>query len=193
MPRYEKTVCVQGEHSRSRWSPHPAQLHTPNRASFHQEPSGLIPKLFLWKQCPQQRFREDQTEGDRERARVVCALLVLNFNPILNTKTEPVLCVGRSGGQVTLKWLKTLPPSLLTTSNLYMCSLFKRCGCLGAGTLEFYVGGDLGGAGQWKGEGVSGDCVWASSCSAPRPGHQSPVFSSSTLSLYSCSQTASGL
>ena len=37
-----------------------------------------------------------------------------------------------------------LPLFLLTTSNLCMCNLFKRCGFLGAGTLAFYVGGDLG-------------------------------------------------
>lgn len=85
------------------------------------------------------------------------------------------------------------PPSILTTSNLCMCSLLKGRGFLGAGTLEFYVGGDLGVQGKERGEGVGGDCVRACSCSVPQAGSPGPCFLFQHAYLFTAVAKPSGL
>lgn len=119
-----------------------------------------------------------QTESAREG---LCFPLPSASTPTLSSKhgTSSV-CWEASGAGGDFEVTEDLP-SILTTSNLCMCSQFTRRGFLGAGTLEFYVGGDLGVQGNERGEGVEETVCEPAVAQRLRPGHQGPVSSSNTL------------
>ena len=192
-------LCERGAQP-SRWSPRPAlrPLHVPQTGpSFTTEPKALIPKLFLWKQRPQQCRKEGLVGTERENERESPVFpsppnsKPQEFNHFEHERNQ--FCVLRGAGACREMKQTLLPPYWPRLTHARAAGS-EDVASWAAGAWELNVGGGLGEQGYGRGGGgVRGECVWASNCSDPRAGSPGPCFLFQHAYLFTAVAKPSGL